>query len=104
MKRVITVLMIVALSTGISFAQKKEKKNETAKFQLTEMCENCVKKINNYVAFEKGVTGVEYDRPNMAVAITYNPEKTDTTKLKKAFGKVKLDVVSVKPVTLVQKK
>jgi len=95
MKKVITLLMIVAMSTSISFAQKKEKKNETAKFQLTEMCENCVKKINNYVAFEKGVTGVEYDRPNMAV---------DTTKLKKAFGKVKLDVVSVKPVTQVQKK
>jgi copper chaperone CopZ len=104
MKKVFTVLMIIALSTGISFAQKKDKKKETAEFQLTELCENCVKKVNNHIAFEKGVTGLEFDRPKKIVKVTYNPTKTDTTKLKNAFGEVKLDVVSVKEVSQKQAK
>jgi copper chaperone CopZ len=82
----------------MSFAQKPkvEKKKETVEIRLDEMCQNCVNKIDKYIAFEKGITALDIDKDNMSVNVTYWASQTDTTKLKKAFTKVKLNVEEMK--------
>ena len=100
MKKLITLLVVFACMTSMGFAQKQkpEKKKETVEIRLDEMCQSCVKKIDNYIAFEKGVTALNINQEKMSVNVTYWANRTDTTKLKKAFTKVKLNVEEMKMV------
>lgn len=100
MKKLVTLLVVFACLTSMGFAQKPkaEKKKETVTIRLDEMCQMCVNKIDNYIAFEKGVTALDIDKEKMSVNVTYWANKTDTTQLKKAFTKVKLNVEEMKMV------
>ncbi|OPZ11628.1 MAG: Heavy-metal-associated domain protein [Bacteroidetes bacterium ADurb.BinA261] len=102
MKRMSVLFLILFLTTGIGWAQtpKKQTNKEVVKVKLDDMCDHCVKKIDSNIAFEKGVTALDYDRPNNTVNVTYRTDKTDTTKLRKAFEKVKLNVLSIEKVHL----
>ncbi|MDD4728322.1 MAG: cation transporter [Dysgonamonadaceae bacterium] len=106
MKKLVTLLIVFASITSMGFAQKPkpEKKKETVEIRLDEMCQSCVNKIDNYIAFEKGITALDIDKEKMSVNVTYWSNKTDTTKLKKAFTKVKLNVEEMKMVTKPEKK
>ncbi len=97
MKKNTFLSLIFALSIGIGLAQtsKKDSNKEVVKVKLDDMCDHCVKKIDGNIAFEKGVTALDYDQPNQTVKVTYRTDKTDTTKLRKAFEKVKLNVISM---------
>ena len=100
MKKLVTLLIVFACITSMGFAQKPkvEKKKETVEIRLDEMCQNCVNKIDNFIAFEKGVTALDINKEKMSVNVTYWANKTDTTKLKNAFTKVKLNVEEMKMV------
>ena len=101
MKKLTTLLVIFACITSMGFAEKPkkaEKKKETVTIRLDEMCGSCVNKINSYIAFEKGITGLDINQDEMSVNVTYWANRTDTTKLKKAFTKVKLNVEEMKMV------
>lgn len=102
MKKMSVLFLILILTTGIGWAQtpKNQIKKEVVKVKLDDMCDHCVKKIDSNIAFEKGVTALDYDRPNNTVNVTYRTDKTDTTKLRKAFEKVKLNVLSIEKVPL----
>lgn len=108
MKKLIALFTIIALSTGVGFAQKqqkKEKKQEIIEFRLDEIiCQNCKKKIDNNIAFEKGVTGITYGEDGSTVQIKYRADRTDAKKLQAAFEKVKLNVVDAKPIEEVKTK
>lgn len=108
MKKIIALFTVIALSTGIGFAQKqqkKEKKQEVVEFTLNEViCPNCKRKIDNNIAFEKGVTGITYGEDGSTVQIKYRTDRTDPEKLQSAFEKVKLEVVEAKPVEQPTKK
>lgn len=101
MRKFVTLLLVFACSASVGFAQKPkvEKKKETVEIRLDEMCQNCVNKIDKYIAFEKGVTALDINKEKMSVNVTYWANKTDTTQLKKAFTKVKLNVEEMKMVT-----
>ncbi len=105
MKKLVTLLVVFACLTSMSYAQKPkvEKKKETVEIRLDEMCQNCVNKIDKYIAFEKGVTALDINHDAMSVNVTYWANQTDTTKLKKAFTKVKLNVEEMKMVTEAKK-
>ena len=100
MKKLATLIVVFTCMTSMGFAQKPkaEKKKETVEIRLDEMCQNCVNKIDKYIAFEKGVTALDINEDNMSVNVTYWANRTDTTKLKKAFTKVKLNVEEMKMV------
>lgn len=102
MKKLIVLFTVIALSTGVGFAQKqekKEKKQEVVEFKLNEViCPNCKRKIDNNIAFEKGVTEITYGEDGSTVQVKYRTDRTDPKKLQAAFEKVKLEVVEVKPV------
>lgn len=100
MKKIVTLLIVFASMTSAGFAQKPkaEKKKETVTIRLDDMCNSCVNKINKYIAFEKGITALDIDQKSQSVDVTYWNNKTDTTKLKKAFAKVKLNIEELKMV------
>ncbi len=100
MKKLVTLLIVFACMTSISYAKKPkvEKKKETVEIRLDDMCNSCVNKINSYIAFEKGITALDINQDEMSVNVTYWANRTDTTKLKKAFTKVKLNVEEMKMV------
>ncbi len=100
MKKLVTLLVVFACFTSVGFAKKPkvEKKKETVEIRLDDMCGSCVKKINSYIAFEKGITGLDINQEEMSVNVTYWANITDTTKLKQAFTKVKMNVEEMKMV------
>lgn len=106
MKKIILIFVACISLSGITFAQKTQKtdkKNnkETVEFVVTseDICDNCVRKINNNIAFEKGVTGIDIDKEFNKVKITYRKDRTSPQKLKTAFSKIKMDVEEVKAET-----
>ncbi len=106
MKKLTTLVVLLACIASMGMAQKPkkaEKKKETVTIQLDEMCGSCVNKINTYIAFEKGVTALDINPDEMSVDITYWNNRTDTTKLKNAFTKVKMNVEAMKMVEQVEK-
>lgn len=57
-------------------------------FASTIHCETCGKKVQENIAFEKGVKDLKVDVPGKTITVVFNPAKTDTTTLKKAIRKL----------------
>lgn len=75
--------------------QKPGKKAKKAKAEVKEVvfnvhlhCNNCVKKTEENIAFEKGVKGLDVSLENQTVAIKYDPSKTSEEVLKAAIEKL----------------
>lgn len=105
MKKLTLFIIIMTLSAGMGFAQneqKKQKRKEVVEFRLNEeICHNCKRKIEGNIPFEKGVTALAYGDDGTTVKVTYRADRTDTLKLKKAFEKIKFEVLET---TLVENK
>jgi len=59
-------------------------------------CDNCVKKIEKNIAFEKGVTDLKCDLETKTAEVTYNTDKTSEEKLVKAFEKINYKATAIK--------
>ncbi|MCQ2142872.1 MAG: heavy-metal-associated domain-containing protein [Bacteroidales bacterium] len=94
MKRIIVILFSALLAFGgvqVADAATKAKpkaKTETVVFSSNIHCANCAKKIEENIAFEKGVKGLEVSVENKTVTVTFDPSKTDTVTLKAAIEKL----------------
>ena len=88
----ITLLIAVLLLVcgGVVYAQGKKKANDKEKvvFDVSMTCENCKKKIEKNIAFEKGVTDLKVDLPTKTLEIEYKKDKTSVEKLQKAIEKL----------------
>ncbi|MBQ6557629.1 MAG: heavy-metal-associated domain-containing protein [Bacteroidales bacterium] len=51
-------------------------------------CANCSRKVQDNIAFEKGVKDLKVDVEGKTITVVFNPAKTDTLKLKKAINKL----------------
>ena len=49
-------------------------------FASTIHCANCGKKVQENIAFEKGVKDLAVDVEGKTITVTFNPAKTDTIK------------------------
>ena len=87
----VTMLLITLSSTAFSQDKKKNDKQQVT-FDVSMTCENCKKKIEKNIAFEKGVTDMKVDLPSKTVTIEYKENKTDSVKLKKAIEKLGYEV------------
>jgi len=56
--------------------------------QTNGTCRSCKEKIEQGLAFEKGVKDVEYDLETAIVKITYNEKKTSVEILRKTINKL----------------
>jgi len=91
--------MLCAMFTFAIASAKDGKKDKTAttKFKVENMsCENCIKKIEKNIAFEKGVTDLKCDLSTKTAEVTYKTDKTSDEKLVKAFEKINYKVTVVK--------
>lgn len=104
MKRII-LLSIAALMTlsasSINASEvsgevfQTEKKARKAKAEIKEVifhvhlhCNNCVKKVQENIAFEKGVKGLEVSLENQTVTVKYDAAKTSEETLCQAIEKL----------------
>lgn len=105
MKKTITLILAfvlaafvsapVALAAGAddvaSFVEKKPKKKAEVKevtFSVHLHCQNCVKKVQENIAFEKGVKDLHVCLEDQIVAIKYDASKTSEAVLKAAIEKL----------------
>ncbi len=90
--KIFTIIAILLIGGGsILYAQnKKEKKNEkeTVVLDVSMTCENCKKRIEKNIAYEKGVTDMKVDLPTKTVTVEYRKDKTSIEKLIAAFEKL----------------
>ena len=91
MKRILLLTLCAIFTVSLVSAQdsKENNKKETTKFFVENMdCDNCVKKIEKNIAFEKGVTDLKCNLETKIVEVTYRSDKTTNKKLIAAFDKI----------------
>ena len=82
--KIAAVFGIILLSTS----GKPKAKDREALYQTNLHCKNCAAKIQDNVAFEKGVKDMTVDVEAKTVKIVYNPNKTDVELLAEAIRKL----------------
>jgi periplasmic mercuric ion binding protein len=87
LKKIMLLLTVTLLAASTSLAQKPSNREEV-KVQTNLDCEMCKKKIEDYMAFEKGVTAIKADVPSKVVTIEYRSNRTDEDKLVAALKKL----------------
>lgn len=93
MKKIIMICLMTVIGFGVSnaMAQKKQVELKTTVFQTDVDCENCAKKVDNSIPYQKGVKEVKVDVSTQTVTVTYDVAKTNDEALLKAFKKVKVN-------------
>lgn len=83
-------ILLIGGSTMLYAQNKNQKKGEkeTITFDVSMTCENCKKRIEKNIAYEKGVTDMKVDLPSKTVTIEYRKDKTSIEKLIAAFEKL----------------
>ena len=92
MKKIIMLCLVAIVGFGVTgaMAQKKQVDLKTTVFQTDVDCENCAKKVDNSIPYQKGVKEVKVDVDTKIVTVTYDPAKTNDEALVKAFTKIKI--------------
>jgi len=67
---------------------KKQKKIETVVFATHLHCENCVKKVQENIAYEKGVKSLEVSLEKQTITVGFDPSKTNAETLAAAIRKL----------------
>lgn len=103
MKRILTILALsfCAAVTSLqpsayaapapqvkSAKASKSAKAETVTFRTNLHCKNCVKKVNENIAFEKGVKDLKVSLDTQTITVTFDPAKTSVEALSKAISKL----------------
>ena len=97
MKKAIIVIItaLMAFSVSLSAGPRKKAELKEVTFSVHLHCENCVNKVQENIAFEKGVKGLEVSLEKQTVAVKYDPAKTSVETLKAAIQKLNVPVKSV---------
>ena len=96
MKRII-LLAVAALMTlsAVAASPEKVKKVKEVKevtFSVHLHCENCVKKVQENISFEKGVKDLKVSLADQKITIKYDSSKTSEQTLKAAIEKLGVKV------------
>ncbi len=92
MKTAVAVLMLSFFAVN-SYAQKKKATLQEVVFFVNLHCENCVKKVQENIPFEKGVKDLKISLDDKTVWVKYDPEKTTKEKLAAAIEKLGYEVL-----------
>ena len=90
------LLLVLIIFTGCSFSVKAQQKNESKGMQKVQIktsaqCDMCKMRIEEALAFTKGVKKSELNVETKIATIFYKAKKTDIQKLKEAIAKVGYD-------------
>lgn len=86
MKKLLLALAVAVVAVLLLTSAKTQSRE--ALFQTNLHCKNCAAKIQDNVAFEKGVKDMSIDVDAKTVRIVYNPAKTNVDKLAEAIRKL----------------
>lgn len=95
MKKIIALMAAALFCFAAQNVQAKSPKGETVVYKVAIDCKNCVKKVQENISFEKGVTDLKVSLEDQTVTVTYNPEKTSVLKLQQAIEKLGYKVSGV---------
>jgi len=87
LRSILLLAALTLLANGLSMAQTPTK-TEEVKIQTNLHCASCKKKIEDHMAFERGVVAVSADVPTKIVTIKYRTNRTDEEKLIAAIRKL----------------
>jgi cation transport ATPase len=76
-------------------AQDKKKETKEITIKSSVVCDMCKERVENDMAFEKGVKAVSVNLKTKEVTVTYRADKTDPDKLRKAVSKIGYDADDV---------
>ena len=96
-------LLLLSLSTTNAAIFEKNKK-ETITFLVSMTCENCQKRIESNIPYEKGVTDLKVNLPKKLVTIEFRSDKTSADQLKAAFKEMGFTATPFKMADKTQKK
>jgi dihydrodipicolinate reductase len=95
MKKAILSFLVVFFISLASSAQQK--KPVTVKINTpTVQCEMCKKKIEEYLAYEEGVTKVVVDFKQKKTTVTYLTDRTNLENIKTAIANTGYDADEIK--------
>ena len=93
---------IAAAAEATVMAEQTEKQSKKAKAELKDVtfnvhlhCHSCVKKIQENIAFEKGVKDLKVCLEDQIVSIKYDSAKTNEETLKNALIKLGIKVTGI---------
>lgn len=66
----------------------KVDKYENVSYKVNIHCEDCKREIESNIPFQKGVKDVKVDMSTNVVTVNFDPKKTDSDIIKKAFEKL----------------
>ncbi|MFV0391777.1 MAG: heavy-metal-associated domain-containing protein [Paludibacteraceae bacterium] len=93
---IIITLSVLAISIHAEAQTKKKDVNiKTVTFDVSMTCENCKKKIEKNIAFEKGIKDMQVSLDNKQVTLTFDTRKTNEEKIIEAFDKLGYNAVVV---------
>ena len=88
MRTLIIITGIFAIFSLGAFAQGKL---DSIKIQTSAQCGMCKDRIEEYLAFEKGVKRSNLDLNSKIVTVWYKPSRTDQEKIRTAITKIGYD-------------
>lgn len=102
MKKILAFVIAASIAVSSVFAADSsadQKRGKKSKGELKEVtwtvnlhCENCVEKVNENIAFEKGVKDLKVSLEEGTVYIKFDPSKTTEEKLAEAMKKLGYEV------------
>ena len=97
MKRTLIIIMTAMMAFSVSLSAGPKKKGEVKEvtFSVHLHCENCVNKVQENIAFEKGVKDLKVSLEHQTVYIKYDAAKTSEATLKAAIEKLGYPVAGV---------
>lgn len=96
MKRIIIILVALVSTLTMSANNKKKAKNvESVTFNVSMHCENCQKKIEGTIGWEKGVKNLKTDLEKKTVTIKFDVRKTNKQQLQEKIQELGYDVEEV---------
>ena len=91
-----SVASTVASESAQFFKQDKKKSEiKEVTFNVKLHCNSCVKKVQENIAYEKGVKGLHVCLESQVIAIKYDAAKTNEETLKNAIIKLGVPVIGV---------
>lgn len=90
MKHIIFIIAFLVCGLIMPTTASASDKGElvTVVYSVGLHCNNCKKKVENNIAFEKGVKDLQVNLEDKTVTVTFRTDKTDSEKIKEAIEKL----------------
>lgn len=93
MKKLALTIAIVLTAVSTTFAGPK-KEIRTVTFESNIHCKQCVRKVQENIAFEKGVKSLDVSLEDKRITVGYDASKTSPQALKAAIEKLGFTAVA----------